>query len=117
MVIGIGCYPKIRLGSKWVARDPPSAEKPTSDAPRSPAEPYPALPEHHPTRYFFGMLAFNDNQLQIVMTAAGSVPVEKRSTFLERVAARLPLRGSHFTDADLGAAIQAALTGLIQSAA
>jgi len=78
---------------------------------------YRALPEHHPTRYFFGMLALNDNQLQIVMTAAGSLPVEKRSTFLERVAARLQLRGSHFTDADLGAAIQAALTGMIQSAA
>jgi len=35
--------------------------------------------------------------------------VEKRSVFLERVAARLQLRGPHFTDADLGAAIQAAL--------
>jgi hypothetical protein len=45
------------------------------------------------------------------------VPVEKRSLFLERVAARLPLYGPRFTDADLGAAIQAALTGLIQSAA
>jgi len=43
--------------------------------------------------------------------------VEKRSVFLERVAARLGLRGPHFTDADLSAAIQAALTGLIQSAA
>jgi len=75
------------------------------------------LPEYHPTRYFFGMLALNDNQLQIVMTSAGSVPVEKRSVFLERVAARLGLRGPHFTDADLSAAIQAALTGLIQSAA
>jgi hypothetical protein len=42
--------------------------------------------------------------------------VEKRSVFLERVAARLRLRGPHFTDADLGAAIQAALMGLIQSA-
>ena len=62
------------------------------------------------------MLALNDNQLQIVMTAAGGVPVEKRSTFLERATA-LQLRGSRFTDADLGAAIQAALTGLIQSAA
>jgi len=51
------------------------------------------------------------------MTAAGSLPVEKRSVFLERVAARLQLRGPRFTDADLGAAIQAALTGLIQSAA
>ena len=63
------------------------------------------------------MLALNDNQLQIVMTDAGSLPVEKRSVFLERVAARLRLRGLRLTDADLGAAIQAALTGLIQSAA
>jgi hypothetical protein len=62
------------------------------------------------------MFALNDAQLALVMTAAGSLPVEKRSVFLERVAARLQLRGPHFT-ADLGAAIQAALTGLIQSAA
>jgi len=51
------------------------------------------------------------------MTAAGSVPVEKRGVFLERVAVRLRLRGPHFTDADLDAAIQTALTGLIQLAA
>ena len=51
------------------------------------------------------------------MIAAGGLPAEKRSVFLERVAARLRLRGPHFTDADLSAAIQAALTGLIQSAA
>ena len=63
------------------------------------------------------MLALSDSQLQIVMTAAGGLPVEKRSLFLERVAARLRLHGPRFTDADLGAAIQAALTGLIQSAA
>jgi hypothetical protein len=46
-----------------------------------------------------GMLALTDAQLEIVMTAAGSLPVEKRSAFLERVAARLRLRGSHLTDA------------------
>ena len=61
------------------------------------------------------MLSLSDSQLQIIMTAAGTMPVEKRSTFLERVAARL--HGPRFTDADLGAAIQAALKGLIQSAA
>ena len=61
------------------------------------------------------MLALNDNQLVIVMTAAGSLRVE--NVFLERVAARLRLHGPRFTDADLNAAIQAALTGLIQSAA
>jgi hypothetical protein len=63
------------------------------------------------------MLALNDAQLQIVMTTAGSLPIEKRAIFLERVAAKLLLRGPRFTDADFGAAIQAALTGLIQSAA
>ena len=63
------------------------------------------------------MFALTDTQLEIVMVAAGRLPVEKRSVFLERVAARLQLRGPRFTDADLGAAIQAALTGLVQSAA
>jgi hypothetical protein len=63
------------------------------------------------------MLALNDVQLEIVMVAAGGLPAEKRSVFLERVAARLRLHGPHFSDTDLGAAIQAALTGLIQSAA
>ena len=63
------------------------------------------------------MLAPTDNQLSVVMAAASGLTPEKRSVFLERVAARLKLRGPRFTDADLGAAIQAALTGLIQSAA
>jgi hypothetical protein len=63
------------------------------------------------------MLALSDDQLATMMTAAGSLPAEKRSVFLERVAARLRLRGPRFTDADLNAAIQAALPGLIQSAA
>ena len=75
----------------------------------------PALPI--PGAVLVSMFALNDAQLEIVMVAAGSLPAEKRSVFLERVAARLQLRGPHFTDADLGAAIQAALTGLIQSAA
>ena len=59
------------------------------------------------------MFALSDAQLALVMTAAGGLPVEKRSVFLERVAAGLRLRGPHF----ISAAIQAALTGLIQSAA
>jgi hypothetical protein len=60
------------------------------------------------------MFALSDDQLALVMTAAGSVPVGKRGVFLERVAVRPQLRGPHFTDADLGAAIQVAV---IQSAA
>jgi hypothetical protein len=51
------------------------------------------------------------------MTAADPLPAEKRSLFLERVAARLRLHGPRFTDTDLNAAIQAALSGLIQSPA
>jgi hypothetical protein len=35
------------------------------------------------------MLALTDSQLQLVMTAAGGLEVEKRGIFLERVAARL----------------------------
>jgi hypothetical protein len=63
------------------------------------------------------MFALSDAQLALVMTAASPLPAEKRSLFLERVAARLRLHGPRFTDADLGAAIQVAVTGLIQSAA
>jgi hypothetical protein len=70
-----------------------------------------------PSRGDTGALGLSDAQLTAVMTAAGGLEVEKRSILLERVAARLRLRGPHFTDADLGVAIQAALTGLVQSAA
>jgi hypothetical protein len=63
------------------------------------------------------MLALNDSQLKLVMTAASSLEVEKRDLFLQRIAAKLQLRGSRFTDVDLETAIRLALTGLIQSAA
>jgi hypothetical protein len=63
------------------------------------------------------MLALSDEQLQIVMTAAGPLPPEKRGVFLERCAARLRLRGPHFTAADLEDAIRVALKGLIQESA
>ena len=53
----------------------------------------------------------------LVMTATGGLEVEKRSVLLERVAARLRLRGPHFTDADLDRAMRSALQGLIHSAA
>ena len=45
------------------------------------------------------MLALSDGQLAVVITAARGLPVEKRSVFLKRVAARLQLRGS-LTDLD-----------------
>jgi hypothetical protein len=63
------------------------------------------------------MFALSDSQLQIVITAAGPLPPEKRSVFLERIAARLQLRGARFSDADLDDAVRRALYGLIQNAA
>jgi len=74
------------------------------------------LPEHHPGAVLLRHARSQRQSASDCHDAAGGVPVEKRSTFLERATA-LQLRGSRFTDADLGAAIQAALTGLIQSAA
>ena len=60
------------------------------------------------------MLALSDDQLAIVMTAAGVLPPEKRSVFLERIAARLNLRYPRLpiSDTDLSKAIRSALTGL-----
>ena len=58
------------------------------------------------------MLALTDDQLGIVMNAASGLPVEKRTVFLERVAARLALRGARISDADLDKAIRIALKGL-----
>jgi hypothetical protein len=51
------------------------------------------------------------------MMAASSLPPEKRSVFPERIAARLNLRGPHFTDTDLDNAIRISLQGMIHSAA
>ncbi|MGZ5935455.1 MAG: hypothetical protein ACXWLV_12215 [Rhizomicrobium sp.] len=60
----------------------------------------------------------SDTQLKTVMAAASHVPHEKRSQFLERVAAMLALRGrGHFSDADVTDAESRALNGLIQQTA
>jgi hypothetical protein len=40
-------------------------------------------------------LSLSDAQLKTIMVAAGSLAPEKRGLFLERVAARLELRGRH----------------------
>jgi hypothetical protein len=56
------------------------------------------------------MLALSDSQLQLVMTAAGPLPVEKRSVFLERVAASLRIHGA----GDFERIVQLSLSGLIQ---
>jgi hypothetical protein len=54
--------------------------------------------------------------LKIVMTAANSLPVERRSVFLERVGAMLRMRG-RFTDDDVADVAKLALTGLAQQPA
>jgi hypothetical protein len=61
------------------------------------------------------MLSLNDRQLQTVMTAASGLPPEKRSVFLERLAARWELHGRRFADADLDRAVHLALRGLSQN--
>jgi hypothetical protein len=61
-------------------------------------------------------LSLSDHQLALVMTAASSLPVEKRVAFLPRVAGRLERRGQ-LDDADVEAAIHAALRGLVQESA
>ena len=63
------------------------------------------------------MFALSDSQLRTVWTAADGLPMEKRGVFLERVVAWLQLRGSRFTDVDLGDAVRLALRGLIQDSA
>ena len=51
------------------------------------------------------------------MAAAVDLPVDKRSAFLERIAARLKLRGRPIVlDDDFQKVVHSALTGLIQSA-
>ena len=63
------------------------------------------------------MIGLTDSQLQVVMNAARSVPVEKRDIFLQRIAAMLALRGrGRFTDTDVADVAHLALCGLIQSA-
>jgi hypothetical protein len=44
----------------------------------------------------FAAAMFAPSDYATVMTAAGSLPVEKRSTFLERAAAKLRLHGPRF---------------------
>ena len=64
------------------------------------------------------MISLNDVQLELVMATASHVPIEKRSQFLERIAAMLTLRGrGHFTDHDVGAAVKLALVGLVHESA
>ena len=54
-------------------------------------------------------LSLTDSELKIVMDTAGDLPYEKRSLFLQRLAAQLAIRSG-----GLEMAIQRALTGLLQ---
>jgi hypothetical protein len=56
------------------------------------------------------------HQRAAVLAIAAGLSDEKRRTFIERLNARLGLRGSRFTDADLDKAIQVALRGLVHTA-
>jgi hypothetical protein len=59
----------------------------------------------------------SDHQLAAVMLAAKDLPDEKRRTFLERVSARLGLRGARISDAELDKTIRIALKGLVHQPA
>ena len=64
------------------------------------------------------MLSLTDRQLDIVTAFARGLPLEKRDAYLQKVAADLAVRhGYRFTDADVSAAAQAALAGLMQHSA
>lgn len=64
-----------------------------------------------------GMIDLTDTQLKMVMNAARLIPVEKRDTFPQPIAAMLALRGrGRFTDTDVADVAQLALAGLIQTA-
>jgi hypothetical protein len=62
------------------------------------------------------VVRLDDRQLKIVMTAAAFLAVEKRDTFLQRVAAELE-RVRRPGDRDVEAAAQVALKGLLQAPA
>jgi hypothetical protein len=64
------------------------------------------------------MISLNDAQLDIVLQAARALPVEKRSDYLQRVAADLLVRhGYRFTDNDVANAAHVALRSLVQNSA
>ena len=58
------------------------------------------------------LLALKAHQLAIVTATADTLPAEKRSVFLERVAGQLRRRGNRFNDAELEEFIHRALRGL-----
>jgi hypothetical protein len=64
------------------------------------------------------MIGFSDAQLFAIQKSAESLPVEKRSVYLERIIGFLEgRRGGLFADADVQTAIAAALKGLVHDTA
>jgi hypothetical protein len=63
------------------------------------------------------MISLSDRQLTVVMDAARVLPPEKRSVFLERVAAYLQIQCGRFGDHDVANAAQLALRGLLHQPA
>ena len=64
------------------------------------------------------MLGLTDNQLRTVMDAAGTLPVEKRDVFLQRVAALLRRQAGRIkSDDDVGRAVEIALSSLLMPVA
>jgi hypothetical protein len=62
------------------------------------------------------MFSLNDQQLRIVMDATAAILPDRRSLFLERVAAMLVLRG-RFDDDDVRSVTALAAQGLLQAKA
>ena len=61
------------------------------------------------------MISLSDKQLDTITQVAAALPVEKRSDYLQRIAADLTVRhGNRFSDTDVSEAAQAALANLIQ---
>jgi hypothetical protein len=69
-----------------------------------------------PARHCAGMVSLTDNQLEIVLTAARTVPIDRRSILMERIGAMLRLRG-RFTDADVRQVVELAACGLVHAGA
>jgi hypothetical protein len=59
------------------------------------------------------VISLTDDQLAAILIAAAALPPEKRTLFIERVAAHLKLRGR----GNIEAAITAALQGLVHGSA
>jgi hypothetical protein len=62
------------------------------------------------------VISLSDEQLDVVMTAARGLVLERRDIFLQRIGAMLKLRG-RIDDSDICEVVQLALHGLVQQTA